>query len=155
MGITQHRVFLAGINLKGIEGLLESAAGISLLSIGTAGIKHLIWLWTSDVLSEDSDNLLAHHVAQASKQLHTTTFIAIYLILHGALKLGLVAGMLKRIRWAYPLAAAILTAFIGYQIFRLTYHFSVILICLTCIDGLIVWLILLEYTRIRRSTASS
>jgi uncharacterized membrane protein len=157
LGITEHRLFLVAVVLKAIDGALELCAGIILLTLGAPYIRHVIWLWTSDELSEEPNNAVAQHVAHAAKHLttHSKTFAAIFLMLHGVLKLGLVGGMLQRIHWAYPLAAIVLVGFIGYQIYRLTQHFSLILLVLTCIDGLIVVTILLEYARLRRSAPAS
>jgi uncharacterized membrane protein len=157
LGITEHGLFLVAVAFKAIDGAMELCAGIILLTLGASYIKYLIWLWTSDELSEEPNNVVAQHVAHAAKHLnpHSKTFAAIYLIFHGVLKLGLVGGMLRRIHWAYPLAAIFLVGFIGYQIYRITEHFSFILLFLTCIDGLIVLIILLEYARLRRSAPAS
>jgi uncharacterized membrane protein len=157
IGITEHRLFLAAIMVKAIDGVLELFAGIILFTIDAAYIQNIIWLWTSDVLSEDPDNAVAHHVANAANHLspHAKVFAAIYLILHGVLKLGLVWGMIRRIRWVYPLSAILLVGFIGYQIYRITQYFSFTLIFLTGLDSLIVLVILLEYARLRRSDTAS
>ena len=154
LGITEHRLFLVAIVSKAFDGLLEFGAGVILLVLGTDYIKHVVWLWTSYRLFENPNSRVAHHVANAASSLTSNekTFAGIYLILNGALKLGLVVGMIRRISWVYPVAAAIIVAFMGYQIYRITRHFSLGLVILTCFDGLIVLFIFMEYARLRRST---
>jgi uncharacterized membrane protein len=62
-------------------------------------------------------------------------------------KLGVVAGVLRGRRWAYPLAISVLGAFMAYQVYRLSYHFSLGLLLLTIFDAAIVGLTWREYTQ--------
>ncbi|HWB55043.1 MAG TPA: DUF2127 domain-containing protein [Tepidisphaeraceae bacterium] len=157
LGLTEHRLFLVAIILKGIDGLVELASGLLLFIVGPAWIKQIIWLWTNDELSEEPNNPFAHYVKHLDKHLssRTTLFIALYLLLHGIVKLGLVGAMLRKIRWAYLAAAVMISAFIGYQVYRLSMHFTYLLLGLTIVDALIVILILLEYRHIRIGSAAN
>jgi uncharacterized membrane protein len=38
---------------------------------------------------------------------NTQTFAALFLLWHGAVKVGLVIALLKNLRWAYPVAISI------------------------------------------------
>ncbi|MBX0328400.1 DUF2127 domain-containing protein [Oscillochloris sp. ZM17-4] len=62
-------------------------------------------------------------------------------------KLGVVAGVLRGQRWAYPLAIGVLGAFIAYQVYRLSYAFSLGLLLLTLFDAVIIGLTWREYTQ--------
>jgi uncharacterized membrane protein len=155
--LTEHRLFLAGIILKGIDGLLEVISGGTILFVGVRRIRYLLWLWTSGELSQEPGNVVAQKVAHVGQHLSSQSarFVGIYLLAHGAVKLGLVVGMLRGWRWAYPTAEVILVAFIGYQCYRLTTTWSWILLIVTFIDAAIVVLIHLEYRRVRQSLRAS
>jgi uncharacterized membrane protein len=81
----------------------------------------------------------------------TTLFGAVYLLSHGISKLVLVVLVLRGRLWAYPWLMALLLAFIGYQLYRITVHPSFGLIALTVFDALLVWLTWREY-RAKRAT---
>jgi uncharacterized membrane protein len=76
-------------------------------------------------------------------------FGAAYLISHGAVKIVLVAALLKNRLWAYPWMIAFLIAFIVYQIYRMTFAFSIGLLALTVFDLLVAWLTYREYGKQR------
>ena len=46
-------------------------------------------------------------------------FGAIYLLTHGAVKVGLVIAILLNKLWAYPCLIIVLLIFIGYQLYRI------------------------------------
>jgi uncharacterized membrane protein len=75
----------------------------------------------------------------------TRFFVAAYLLGHGLIKILLVAGLWRGKRWVYPVACLVLTAFIGYQVYRLSHHFSTGLCVFTLLDAIIVALIWHEY----------
>jgi len=153
IGITERRLFLAAVISKGFDGLLEFLAGVILLTLGVAYIKHIAWVWASHRMFEHPNSRVAPHIQNAANNLttHEKTFAGVYLILHGSLKAGLAIGMIREIRWVYPVAAVTISAFIGYQISRLAEHFNWILLVLTCLDGLIVVMIVIDYLKLRRS----
>lgn len=150
-----HRAFDVGIVLKGLDGLFEAVAGgILLLTTRPAllGIAH--WL-TRHELSGDPDDFLANHLLQLAQQLSIGSwhFAGAYLLGHGMVKIGLVLGLWRGARWAYPAAMAVLTVFIAYQCYRWSHHPSLFLALLTLLDAVIVLLIGIEWHR--RSVAAS
>jgi len=76
-------------------------------------------------------------------------FASLYLLTHGAVKVVLVAALLKNKLWAYPWMIAFLLLFIGYQIYRIILVPSAALAALTAFDLLVVWLTYREYQRQR------
>src|SRR5664279_2268915 len=52
-------------------------------------------------------------------------FVIFYLLVHGLLKLGIVAALLRGGgRWLFPVASLILTGFVAYMSWRLMVHWS-------------------------------
>jgi len=77
-------------------------------------------------------------------------FGAIYLLLHGVVKIVLVGAVLKEKLWAYPWMIAFLLIFIAYQAYRILVAFSWGMVLLTAFDIFIVWITWHEY-RSRRA----
>jgi uncharacterized membrane protein len=74
-------------------------------------------------------------------------FGAVYLLVHGLVKVVLVAALLKNQRWAYPWTIAFLGVFIVDQLYRLGLRPLVGLTALTIFDAVIAWLTYREYRK--------
>jgi len=74
-------------------------------------------------------------------------FGAVYLLLHGVVKIVLVAALLKDELWAYPWMLVFLGVFIVYQVYRLSFKPSGGLTALTLFDAFIAWLTYREYRK--------
>jgi uncharacterized membrane protein len=147
-----HTVFALGIWLKGLDGVLEMIGGLLFVS-SPVTLNRLVIALTQHELAEDPHDWLATTIRQAAAHLSLSTqlFSSIYLIVHGLLKILIVAGLWREYRWAYPLAIGALSVFIAYQIYRLSYHFSVGLLVLTLFDIVIVALTWREYRQFTTS----
>ena len=147
-----HRLFVAGIALKGIDGILESVGGLLFLLLSRSTLNHIVVLLTQQELVEDPDDLVANALRHAFGHLSAgrKLFGATYLLGHGAIKLFLVLSLWRNKLWAFPVAIAFLAAFIGYQVYRLSVHFSWGLTALTGLDLVIMALIRHEYGRLKR-----
>jgi uncharacterized membrane protein len=147
------RTFKIGLLLKAADGILEIIGGLLLLLLSPAQIDHIVRTLTAHELAQDPHDLIARHLLHTASHLTTATtlFGAIYLLSHGISKLVLVVLVLRNHLWAYPWLMALLLAFIGYQLYRLTVHMSIGLIALTIFDALLVWLTWREY-RAKRAT---
>ena len=143
------RWFVVVVAFKGIDGGLEILAAAVLLLVPNASIHGLIsHLVTLDAAS-DSD-LLVHSLQRFSHSLTpgTQLYAAVYFLLHGVIKVGLVAALLSRRYRLYPAAIVVLVLFMIYQIYRISTGESLALdITLTVIDAVVVWLTWLEYRR--------
>lgn len=143
------RAFVVGLVLKGLDGVLELLGGALLLLLTPAAINSLARASTQHELSEDPHDFLATHLLRYTGGLTggALHFGAAYLLLHGAVKIALVAAVLKNYLWAYPLMILFLLLFIAYQLYRLTFAPSAGLVALTVFDLAITWLTWREYRR--------
>ena len=142
------KTFKISLVLKGLDGILEVIGGILLLVVSPQTIDHLVRVLTAHELSEDPHDLIARYLLHTTAHLNKgiTIFAAIYLLSHGIAKIVLVALVLRDKLWAYPWLIALLLAFIGYQLYRITaVHFSAGLTALTVFDAFLVWLTWREY----------
>ena len=146
------RAFAIGISLKGLDGVLEVIGGLLLLVLTPSTIDRLTKSLTQHELSEDPHDFLATHLLHATGTLTGSTlrFGAIYLLAHGAVKIVLVAALLRNQLWAYPWTIAFLIAFIAYQLYRMTFAPSIGLVGLTVFDVVVAWLTYREYVKQRR-----
>jgi uncharacterized membrane protein len=146
------QAFVIGIVLKGLDGILEVVGGLLLLVVTPATIDRLTRALTQHELSQDPHDFLATHLLHYTGSLTGSAirFGAVYLLLHGVVKVVLVAALLRNQLWAYPWMILFLLAFIGYQLYRLTFAPSIGLIGLTVFDAAVTWLTWREYQRQRR-----
>ncbi len=91
--------------------------------------------------------MVANFFVQNAQNLstHTKTFVAIYLLFHGLLNLGIVLTLWHNKLWSYPVGLGISSFFMTYQIYRLFLEFSLWLLLLTLFDLAVMWLIYHEY----------
>lgn len=152
--INRHTFFVAGIILKALNAVVEIALGVLVLL--TAKLVTFVDSLASQELIEDPNDFLASHFQQfLYPLLHAHTFVAIYLLSHGVIKLVLAAGLLRRDLWAYPTALGVFFLFIVYQTYRFTITHSVFLIVLTVFDLIIIWLTWKEYQALKHHLAST
>ena len=91
------QTFEVGIILKGLDGVLEVLGGLLLLVVSPATIDRLVTSLTQHELSEDPHDFLATHLLKTAHGLtgSAVLFGAVYLLAHGAVKVILVAALLK------------------------------------------------------------
>ena len=132
--------------------MLELVGGVLLLIVTPSQISALVRFLTQHELSEDPHDLVANALVQLTSSLDVTTslFGAIYLLLHGVVKVVLVWSVLRDRFWAYPWMIAFIAVFICYQAHELVVAFSWGLLLLTAFDVFIVVLTWGEY-RIHRA----
>ncbi len=142
-----HRFFNIGVWMKGIDGILEISAGILTLAVKKSTVINLILLITQQELIEDPHDVVANLLRQAAGHITTSskTFGGLYLIAHGAINVFLAAQLLRGRLWSYPAAIAVLCVFVGYQVYRIILHHSLLLTLITGLDVIIVYLIWREY----------
>jgi uncharacterized membrane protein len=146
----QRGTFRVGITVKGVDGLLESLAGLLLLVDPDALRQISLTLWTYGHFHH-----LQHSGSHVAEQLGATdpVFAAAYLLSHGSVKIALAIALWMNRLWAYPLAIFVFGAFAVYQVFRLERVYSIGLLLLTISDVVIIWLTLLEYRDQKRLNA--
>lgn len=149
---TIHRLFTFSVTLKGIHAFIEVIGGILLYFISTSFITTWVVRLTQEELSEDPHDLISNYFLSSAQNfsIGAKSFAAFYLFSHGAVKLFLVAGLLRNKLWAYPVSLVVLGLFILYQTYRFTFTHSLGLIALTAFDLIVIWLVTHEYRLIRK-----
>ncbi|MBN9243622.1 MAG: DUF2127 domain-containing protein [Mesorhizobium sp.] len=152
-----HQIFQASIWLKGLHAALECVGGIAIGLIGTDTVLRLVNALTQEELGEDRNDFIAAHLLSWAQgfSVETKQFYAFYLLSHGAVKLLLVAGLLRNKLWAYPVSLVVMGLFIVYQLYRFSYTHGWGLIVLSVFDIVVIWLIWHEYRVVRRHLAGS
>ncbi len=154
-GTWLDRAFWVGIVLKGLNGLVEILGGVVLLVVSPTQIHLFSVAITRGELSEDPHDRIANEILRLTNHLSgsQTLFGAVYLLLHGIVKVVLVVALLRGKLWAYPWMIAFLVGFIGYQVVEVVRTGSVPLAVLTVADVVLCWLTWAEYLRHRRHAA--
>ena len=150
------RTFEIAIILKGLDGVLEVVGGLVLLVVSPATINRVVTTLTQHELSQDPHDFVATRLLNTAHGLTRSAvlFGSLYLLAHGAVKIVLVAALLRNKLWAYPWMIAFLLVFIVYQIYRMTLVPSVGLAALTVFDVFVVWLTYREYQKQRHRLAA-
>lgn len=140
-----HQVFIISLILKGLNSLLEILGGI--LFLFTGSITAILSFLIRGELIEDPTDFLATQIQHVLPYFstHGQLYASVYLLSHGIIKIILVVSLIRSKLWAYPATIVTLFLFIAYQLYRLSYGFSVILVILTLFDILIVYLTWHEY----------
>jgi len=149
-----HELFLISVWIKGGAGVLETIAGIFCFFITPETLKSFVISLTAPELSEDPHDWLATLLVRSVQHLSADTalFAAVYLIIHGLIKIFLVAGLLLGRLWSYPLSLGFLAAFIVYQGYRYTHTHAILLVLLTVFDLAVAFLIWREYQSRRQDS---
>ncbi len=140
-------VFLVGFALKAVDGLVELLVGLPLLVLRPAQVEAVARLMTAGELREDPGDPVAHLVRHgvAALSADATLFAAVYLVVHGLVKLGIVAAIFRGSRRLYPWAIAALGGFVVWQGVESVQHPGVGLALLTLFDVVIVALTVREW----------
>jgi uncharacterized membrane protein len=145
-----HQFFIIGVCIKAFDGIVEILAGIALFF--PAKVIEFLHEFVLHKLLKNSSGPLGHyaHKGVAALSQHTGLFIMVYLLSHGIIKIFLVAALLYRKIWAYPLCMVIFTGFVIYQLYRYTSTHSLLLIFLTVLDLFVIALTWHEYTLLKK-----
>ena len=142
-----HESFRVSIILKGLHALIETIGGIVLLKVSPQTINRVVMSILTQNLSQDPHDFIATNLHRAFERLADggSHFASWYLLSHGGVKLCLVVALLWNKLWAYPLMILMLSAFIGYQVYRISLTGSVPMILLTVFDLVVIVLVWIEY----------
>ena len=143
----EHTFFLLSVWSKGVAGLLETIGGLLLLFIPHTRLNALVVFLTAPELAEDPTDRIATLLQRTVHELAADTklFASGYLIVHGIIKVFLVAGLLGCRLWSYPVSLWFLASFIAYQAYRFFFTGSLWMIALTIVDLIVAFLIWREY----------
>jgi uncharacterized membrane protein len=139
--------FLVAVAIKGLDGLIETTAGVLVAIAGTLQL-YLFLLWITapelDIRPASGAAHLIRHGALGLAQ-STSRFIVVWLLGHGIVKLALAIELLRGKAWIFPVAVAVLAAFVGYMAYRLAGHWSPWLFAFALLDTITIALVLNEW----------
>ena len=150
---TVHLLFDVGIIAKAVNGVLELIGGAALFFLNPGQLNWLLRAVTQHELSEDPRDRVAGFLVHSMQHfsIATKTFVALYLLWHGLIKVGLVVALLRKSKWAYPSAIVAFALFLVYQLYRYTQTHSGWLLAISALDLAVIVLTWLEYKRLRSS----
>jgi len=148
------KLFRIAVWLKGLDGATQLIAGIVLIFLSPAAVSRFAHaIVTRDLLGSPTGVLAGHfEVAVQHFVGSARTFVIIYLVLHGVIKLGLVIALLRKIVPMYPVAMAALGIFVVFELLRAIQTHSALLSLFALLDVVIIVLVLKEYRELRRQS---
>lgn len=151
-----RRYFFWSVFLKGAISLAEVLAGLFIVAVPPETIRSWVVTILQNELHEKPDSFLLSHALTLTQDIAIAsgTFIAIYLLSRGLIKLGLVVALLKNQLWAYPASLVVLGLFILYQIYEIAVGHSMIIIAITLFDFVVVYYIWREYGVLKKHIAN-
>ena len=154
-GNLRHTLFIVSILLKGIFAVLETLAGVALLVSSPGVLTQFIHFMFHNRLVADPNDPIATFVLHQLQDFDMTrhTFVSIYLMLHGFVKIIIVAGLYSERLWAFPVGLTALGIFIFYQMERYFATHAPLLLVISALDGFIMFLAWREYQALKNRTA--
>lgn len=148
---TREVLFLVSVWFKGIDGLLELIGGMALFAVSPELILRVVSVLTQDEITEDPRDLVANALRHFARHLSFATehFMAVYLLVHGVVKVILVWALLAGALVAYPVAMVMFAGFLIYQLYRYNITHAAGLLLLSALDVVVIVLVFLEYRALR------
>ena len=147
-----YALYLAGMAIKGGFGLLQVAGGVALATLPLGAVARLAqWLDTSVVATAAIDPL-ALMAAGMLRDLSgaQADFYAAYFIVHGGVTVFVIAALLARRMWAYPLGMAVFACFLVYETYEYLHKGGLILVSMFVLDLMLIVLIRREWVLARQ-----
>jgi len=144
---SSHRIYLLSLWVKVVFAVVELTCGLAVYFVTVPQVRKLTsWILHLRIFADGHDRrtVIAQQVL-GNLPMSAKTFLAVYLVLHGMLKIGLVAGLLSGKRWAYPLGLFGLGAFVLYQFYHYARHGNSIILVLAAFDIFIMWMVWKEW----------
>ncbi|AAM85094.1 DUF2127 domain-containing protein [Yersinia pestis] len=146
-----HAVFELSLLLKASLAMMEIIAGVLTYFVTPQFLLNTLHRITQVSFIESRGDIIANYLLHAAQHLSISSlhFAASYLFIHGAIKLWIIIGLWRKKLGYYPVAVAVFSLFIVYQLYRYTFTHSLLLILITILDVFVIALTLLEYRRLR------
>jgi uncharacterized membrane protein len=144
--------FYGGLAVKALNALIEFIGGFLLIVISHDELNRLIRLIALPELKEDPNDIVMNYFITLcqNSSINAQHSVAIYMLLHGITKLAMVWLLVKKKLWAYPLAMVVFGLFITYEIYSYMHSHSVLVLLIVIIDAAIIFMIILEYIRLKK-----
>jgi uncharacterized membrane protein len=138
--------------VKGVDGVLELIGGLLLAFLPPVAINRAVLFFVEGELKEDPadfvSNLLLHTARNA---IEVKVPASVFLIVHGFVKLLLVAALATNRLWSYPVAILVFAGFTMYQLYQLAQQRSFFLEIATLMDVVVILFVIVEYSYVRRA----
>ena len=145
-----HRFFELGIIIKGVDGGLELISGLLLVFLPPAAINRVVFFFVEGELKEDPTDLVANLLLHTTRSaIEVRVSASEFLIVHGIVKLALVAGLATNRLWSYLAAILVFAGFTIYQLYQLVQQYSLFLEVVTVLDVIVILLVIAEYRHMR------
>ena len=146
---TIDRYFRLTVFVKGFDGTLEMLGGLILFFIPISTIHGLVATLTTHEVAEDPHAFIAHFLINLDHKITPgyELIAALYLLIHGGIKVLLSYALLKRKYHYFPVAIVFLLLFLFYGVYLVGLNHSISLGLLCLLDTAVIWLTYLEYDR--------
>lgn len=143
-------LFTYSLILKAVLAGLETLSGFFLRFLPFQTVTRMIVSITPD---DPTPGFFDRHITQWTHHLSIGElhFAGLYLMTHGAIKLLLVMGLLKKTIWMYPVAIVVFSIFVIYQLHRFVHTGAWGMFALSLFDLFVIYLIVREFRALRRS----
>jgi uncharacterized membrane protein len=147
-----HHIFRISVIIRSLDGLLDLFAGFMLLIFNSSTIYALINKLFYYELAEDPNDIVANYLFDIIQNLSVSTklFGAIYLLIHGLVKIGVGFALVKNKIHHYLLTGIVLGLFTLYEIYRLFHTYSLVLLFLIIVDLFILSMMHREYLKLKK-----
>lgn len=132
--------FVLGVLLKGLDGLVELVTGTALLVLHRDRILALTRAAVAEELREDPHDLVANLLQNQAAGLDHDAAVAggAFLLLHGVVKVAIVAALLAGSRRVYPWAVGALSVLLAVQLVQMVLSPGIGVVALVLLDALIL-----------------
>lgn len=147
-----HLTFEISIFLKAIYAFLEMLAGLAFMLMPDVSISALVDLFMEDLRADNPENIITQYGITFLNNFTPSTqhFVALFLVIHGSVKLFVVIGLLRKKTWSYPVAGIVFSFFIVYQLQRYFHTHSPFLLFISALDFMIILLTWHEYSNLKK-----
>jgi uncharacterized membrane protein len=145
-------VFRLSMYWRIIYGLLKAVTGFLLLAVNRLDPASLFYKLMRHEIIEDPGDVFIRLASPVVDHLSSDTafFAAVYLLFWGLIDIFLAVNVLRRRLWAFMVALFLISLFIIYEIYRISYTHSVFLGVIIMLDMAIVWIVYKEYLKLKK-----
>ncbi len=141
------KFFRISLLIKLVDAIIEIGGGILMFFVNFNSIYLSINNFFKHEVAEHPSNIIFNlgldFIGSFSPKLKL--FVAIYLLVHGAIKIFLFWALWTRRFRLYPLAGIILILFLFYEVYRFIVGHSLFILFLIIVDIVIIALLVFEY----------
>jgi len=145
--------FYSGMFIKAVNAFIEFLGGILMIALNHESINRLIELIALPELRQDPKDVLMNYLIALGQNLSIGSqhSIAVYMLLHGSIKMAAIYLLWNKKIWAYKPAVVVFGLFIAYEVYSFAHSKSVLMLLIIIIDAAIIALIILEYKHLKTS----